>query len=108
MEEKDTSLIDKAWDYYDKEDYEQARIFFEQALAAGDMNAACGLGNLYYCGYGVDQDYKGAVKYYEIGAKKSDVDCIANLGRCYARKQPNLVIQHPCLTQHSTTSEDSG
>lgn len=83
MEEKDTSLINKAWDYYDKEDYEQARIYFEQALAAGDMTAACELGNLYYWGNGVDQDYQRAVKYYEIGAKKGDVDCIANLGRCY-------------------------
>ncbi len=83
MEEKDTSLIDKAWAYYDKEDYEQARIYFEQALAAGDMTAACELGNLYYWGNGVDQDYQRAVKYYEIGAKKGDVDCITNLGRCY-------------------------
>lgn len=83
MEEKDTSLINKAWDYYDKEDYEQARIYFEQALAAGDMSAACELGNLYYWGNGVDQDYQRAVKYYEIGAKKGDVDCITNLGRCY-------------------------
>lgn len=83
MEEKDTSLINKAWDYYDKEDYEQARIYFEQALAAGDMSAACELGNLYYWGNGVDQDYQRAVKYYEIGAKKGDVDCIVNLGRCY-------------------------
>lgn len=83
MEEKDTSLINKAWDYYDKEDYEQARIYFEQALAAGDMTAACELGNLYYWGNGVDQDYQRAVKYYEIGAKKGDVDCIVNLGRCY-------------------------
>ena len=83
MEEKDTSLIDKAWAYYDKEDYEQARIYFEQALAAGDMTAACELGNLYYWGNGVDQDYQRAVKYYEIGAKKGDVVCIVNLGRCY-------------------------
>lgn len=83
MEEKDTSLIDKAWAYYDKEDYEQARIYFEQALAAGEIIAACELGNLYYWGNGVDQDYQRAVKYYGIGAKKGDVDCIANLGRCY-------------------------
>lgn len=83
MEEQAISLIEKAWHCYDEENYDQARIYFEQALEAGEMSAACELGNLYYSGCGVEQDYKRAVKYYEIGAKKGDIDCIANLGRCY-------------------------
>lgn len=83
MEQNETSLIDQAYQFYDEEDYEQARILFEQALEEGDERAACQLGILYYYGYGVEQDYKRAVKYYKIGEKIGDVACLHNLGKCY-------------------------
>lgn len=83
MEGEKNSLIDKAWACYDKGNYDQARIYFEEALKEGNAVAACKLGNLYYNGLGVEKDYKRAVKYYEQGEKMGDIDSTAYLGMCY-------------------------
>ena len=83
MDNNELTLIEKARECMNREDYEQARILFEEALAAGDITAACPLGTIYYQGLGVDKDFKRAVKYYERGANNDDPACLANLGMCY-------------------------
>ena len=85
MEEKDISLIDKAWDCYDKEDYEQARIYFEQALDAGDIIAAYGLGILYYWGKGVDINLELSAFYCEKAAKAGDPSSMFDTALNYQR-----------------------
>lgn len=74
---------DKAWDCMEKENYAQAIEFLEKALEAGEIEAYCDLGNLYFEGNGVEQDYKRAFDYYMKGAKAGDPYCMENLGMCY-------------------------
>lgn len=74
---------EKAWECMDKEDYAQAKEYFEKALAEGVIEAYCDLGNLFFSGNGVEQDYKKAVEYYQKGAKLGNADCFDNIGMCY-------------------------
>lgn len=73
----------KAWECMEKEDYAQAKEYFEKALAEGVVEAYCDLGNLYFNGNGVEQDYKRAFDYYQKGAKAGEPYCMDNLGMCY-------------------------
>ena len=41
------------------------------------------MGNLYFEGNGVEQDYKRAFDYYQKGAKAGEPYCMDNLGMCY-------------------------
>ena len=74
---------DKAWECMDKEDYAQAKEYFEKALEEGETEAYCDLGNLFFNGNGVEQDYKRAFDYYQKGAKAGEPYCMDNLGICY-------------------------
>lgn len=75
--------FNKAWDCMEKEDYAQAKEYFEKAAAEGVDEAYCDLGNLYFEGNGVEKDYKKAFEMYQKGAKAGDPDCMDNLGMCY-------------------------
>ena len=75
--------FEKAWECMDKEDYAQAKEYFEKAAEEGVAEAYCDLGNLYFAGNGVAQDYKQAFEMYLKGAKAGDPDCMDNLGMCY-------------------------
>lgn len=74
---------DKALECMEKEDYAQAKEYFEKALEEGEIEAYCDLGNLYFEGNGVEQDYKRAFDYYQKGAKAREPYCMDNLGMCY-------------------------
>ena len=75
--------FDKGWECMDKENYAQAKEYFEKAIAEGKTEAYCDLGNLYFNGQGVEQDYKKAFELYQKGAKAGNPWCMDNLGMCY-------------------------
>lgn len=56
---------------------------YSQAVAAGNADAACDLGSLYYTGRAGEQDYAKAVHYYEIAARGGCGQARENLGYCY-------------------------
>ena len=60
--------FDKAWECMEKEDYAQAKEYFEKATAEGVAEAYCDLGNLYFEGNGIEKDYKKAFEMYLKGA----------------------------------------
>ena len=74
---------DKAWECIVKEDYAQAKEYFEKAAQEGVAEAYCELGNLYFNGKGVEQDYRRAFEYYQKGAKAGEAYSMDNLGMCY-------------------------
>lgn len=64
-----TSLIGASFDdganaFY-KRDYKTAFTIFEDFAKQGDVSAQYNLGMIYYNGFGVDQDYKKAIKWYK-------------------------------------------
>lgn len=74
---------DKALECMEKEDYAQAKEYFEKAVEEGVTKAYCDLGNLYYNGNGIEKDYKRAFELYQKGAKAGDPNSLHNLGMCY-------------------------
>ena len=63
---------DMALECMEKEDYAQAKEYFEKALEEGVIEAYYDLGSLYFEGNGVEQDYKRAFDYYQKGAKAGE------------------------------------
>ena len=55
----------------------------EKKAEAGDPYAQFNLGNAYYKGNGVPQDYKEAVKWYTKSADQGYANAQYNLGVCY-------------------------
>jgi TPR repeat protein len=53
------------------------------AANQGDAVAQIDLGDCYYEGKGVKQDYKLAVKYYQLAADREFAYAQNNLGKCY-------------------------
>ena len=74
---------DKALECMDNENYALTKEYLEKALEEGEIEAYCDLGNLYFEGKGVEQDYKRAFNYYQKGAKAGEPYCMDNLGMCY-------------------------
>ena len=57
----------------------------EKKAEAGDPYAQFNLGNAYYNGNGVPQDYKEAVKWYTKSAEQGFADAQCNLASCYEK-----------------------
>ena len=57
----------------------------EKKAEAGDPYAQFNLGNAYYKGNGVPQDYKEAVKWYTKSANQGVADAQCNLASCYEK-----------------------
>lgn len=51
--------------------------------AAGNTNAMNTLGNWYYSGKNVKQDYEVALKYWALAAKQNHAEAIGNMAICY-------------------------
>ena len=62
---------------------EQARHWFELAVAQGDPMAHAGLGYLYQHGHGVEQNYEKAVALYRVAAEEEEPGAQNNLGWMY-------------------------
>ena len=75
--------FEKAWACMEKEDYAQAKEYFEKAVEDGFAEAYSDLGNLYFEGNGVEKDEKKAFEMYLKGAKAGDPIGMYNLGICY-------------------------
>ncbi len=61
-------------------------IEFKKCLTkaqAGDVNAQVKLGNCYYDGKGIPQNYEKAVEWYTKAAKQGNAKAQCNLGYCY-------------------------
>lgn len=56
---------------------------YTDEMDAGNADAACNLGSLYYTGRCGEQNYAKAVKYYTIAAKGGCRQAQENLGYCY-------------------------
>lgn len=71
--------------YYDKkEDYKEARGFFQMAASQGHYKAQHHLGTYYYQGrVGVNQDYKEAIRLFHLSAEQGYVFAYNALGNCY-------------------------
>jgi len=63
-------------------DFEQALVCFEKAALSND-NALIILGNLYFFGQGVHQDYKKAFEYYRVLSEHVNVIGFSSLGNMY-------------------------
>ena len=72
-------------DYYWKYDpYPSVEIFiccewYRLAAEQGDAEAQCGLGEMYYGGEGVPQDYAEAIKWWKLAAKQGHEEAQYNL-----------------------------
>lgn len=68
---------------------ERERIIqtWEEAAAKGDVLAQYDLGNMYYEGSGVDQDYVKAREYFTLAAEQGNADAQHNLGVIYSMAQ---------------------
>ena len=72
-----TGLIAQSED--EKSYFESMKIEAEQ----GDVEAQFELGNLYYNGEGVEQDYTEAVKWFRLAAEQGNASAQCRLGVCY-------------------------
>ena len=77
------ALYDKAVEYYNAKDYENAVKLFKTLAEQGNADAQFNLGECYYFGYGVEQSYEEAVKWYRKAANQGHARAQCNLGICY-------------------------
>lgn len=66
-----------------REDYDQARYWYEKAAAQGHANAQSNLGFMYSQGHGVRQDLAQARQWFEKAAEQGDANSQYKLGRMY-------------------------
>ena len=97
---------------YDGGDYATARVEWQAAAKAGDVDAMNGLAGLYASGFAVRQSYTEAARWYEKAARRGHVTARLNIGDYYARGRGvkrDLVTAYAWLTlaaeQGSTWSE---
>ena len=77
------ALYDKAVEYYNAKDYENAVKLFKTLAEQGNADAQFNLGECYYFGRGVEQSYEEAVKWYRKAAEQGNAYAHCNLGICY-------------------------
>ena len=68
---------------YSKDNYSEAFKFCSVAAEQGHPEAQNILGNLYFCGRGVNKNNKESFKWYEKAAEQGFVEAQANLGSSY-------------------------
>ncbi len=73
----------KAYEYYNKKDYNSAVQYYHKAAEQGYARAQHNLGYSYHYGEGVAQDYFEAVKWYRKAAEQGYARAQNNLGHCY-------------------------
>lgn len=82
------TLFEKANEYLDEDDFEQAIPLFIESLNKGNVESAYTLGTLYldcYEDLGLEKpDYDKAMNYLEIGISKNDKNCQKALGELLA------------------------
>lgn len=76
--------------YYDgsdgfPQDYYLAYSWLSKAVEHGCLSGLVLIGECYYYGYGVEQNYSKAVKMYLRGTEIGDMECMDNLAYCYSK-----------------------
>ena len=82
-DKSDAISIDIAEELYAQEHYDKALPLFEQLSEAGDPDAQCYLGSMYYYGDGVKQDYTVAAEWYQKAAEQGHINAQVTLGFMY-------------------------
>lgn len=83
LSKSDQEVFNRAKSYYNTGDYSKAVPLFRRLAKKGDATAQCNLGNHYYNGEGVPQNYKQAVYWYRKAADQELADAQYRLGICY-------------------------
>ena len=83
-ENSSTENLKKGYEYFDEGDYINALMYFKQ-LADNENNivAQNKLGVMFVKAYGVQQNYKEAIKYFTKAAEQGNADAQYNLGQIY-------------------------
>ena len=68
-----------------KQDWDQAKAWFEKAAAQGDHKAQRNLGMMYHRGIGVKRDYAQAKSWFEKAAAQGNAAAQFNLGYLYSQ-----------------------
>ena len=77
------ALLDEGIALYQKQDYQHAKPYFEQAQQAGHMKAPRYLGLMYLNGEGVAKNAQTAFAYFTQAAEAGDITGQYWLGYCY-------------------------
>lgn len=64
-------------------DYSKGRYYYEKAIQLGSITAFLYMGNLYFFGVGVQQDFLQAKEWYEKAAEHDDADAFNVIGHLY-------------------------
>ena len=83
QKEQTKALLDEGIALYQKQDYQHAKPYFEQAQQAGHMKAPRYLGLMYLNGEGVAQNAQTAFAYFTQAAEAGDITGQYWLGYCY-------------------------
>ncbi len=78
-------LLSQAQRYLDAKDFAKALPLLEQAADVGNTRAMNILGDLYYDGRGVPQEYGRAREWYQKAADAGNVSAMTNLGWLYEK-----------------------
>ncbi len=70
-----------------KQDFDQAKYWFEKAILQKQPDAFYNLGLMYANGDGVDQDWAEAVRWYRLAADRGQADAENSLGLRYEKGQ---------------------
>ena len=83
QKEQAKALLDEGIALHQKQDYQHAMPYFEQAQQAGHMKAPRYLGLMYLNGEGVAQNAQTAFAYFTQAAEAGDITGQYWLGYCY-------------------------
>ena len=97
-EDQALSPADEAKALLDQGEYEAGISILEEAAAKGDPEAQFVLGNCYYAGTGVEQNYEEAFKYCLQAAEKGVPVAMFAVGDCYylgngVKKDPDAAAE---------------
>ena len=76
--------VGMGWVAYDENDYETAYTIWKPMADNGDADAQYAIGELYFWGSGVPQDFRRAGEWYYQSAKQGNSDAQYSLGVLYA------------------------
>ena len=85
----------KGYEAYQKEDFKTAVTEFRSAAEAGDPLAQFYLGECYFNGRGVPQDFAGGIEWYTKAAEQGQVEAQETLGGIYftiALLEPSALV----------------
>ena len=69
----------KLWKLAAEQGHEEAVKWYRLSAKQGDADGQCGLGEMYYGGEGVPQDYAEAIKLWKLAAEQGHEEAQYNL-----------------------------